>query len=47
MGMMVDGEWVAREWDVDAMGAYKRHVTSFSDRVTADDSSGFRAEAGR
>ncbi len=47
MGMMVDGEWVASEWDVDAMGAYKRRVTSFRDRVTADGSSGFRAEAGR
>ena len=47
MGMMIDGEWVASGWDVDKTGAYKRRVTSFRDRVTADGSSGFRAEAGR
>ena len=47
MGMMVDGEWVASGWDVDRTGAFKRRVTSFRDRVTADGSSGFKAEAGR
>ena len=47
MGMMIDGEWVASGWDVDETGAFKRRVTSFRDRVTADGSSGFGAEAGR
>ena len=47
MGMMVDGEWVANERDIDRTGAFKRGVTSFRDRVTADGSSGFKAEDGR
>ncbi len=47
MGMMIDGEWVASEWEVNKTGAFKRPVSSFRDRVTADGSSGFAAEAGR
>ncbi len=47
MGMMVDGEWVASGLGVDETGAFKRRVTSFRDRVTADGSSRFKAEAGR
>ena len=47
MGMMIDGEWVASGSNVDETGAFKRRVTSFRDRVTADGSSGFKAEAGR
>ena len=47
MGMMIDGEWVANDQKVDKTGAFQRTVTSFRGRVTADASSGFKAEAGR
>ena len=47
MGMMIDGEWAASGWDVDKTGAFKRRITSFRGRVTADGSSGFKAETGR
>lgn len=47
MGLLVEGEWkTERQW-ADEDGRFKRGTTSFRDRVTADGSSGFEAEAGR
>ena len=49
MGMLVDGQW--RDEDPPAQtgktGAFQRVESAFRDRVTADGSSGFKAEAGR
>jgi glutathionyl-hydroquinone reductase len=49
MGMLVDGQW--RDEDPPAetgkTGAFQRVESAFRDRVTADGSSGFKAEAGR
>ena len=48
MGMLVDGRWVDRWYDTSATGGhFQRQESRFRDRVTADGSSGFRAEAGR
>jgi glutathionyl-hydroquinone reductase len=49
MGMLVDGQW--RDEDPPAetgkTGAFQRVESAFRDRITADGSSGFKAEAGR
>ncbi len=49
MGMLVDGQW--RDEDPPAetgkAGAFQRVESAFRDRITADGSSGFKAEAGR
>ncbi|HEX4410108.1 MAG TPA: glutathione S-transferase family protein [Xanthobacteraceae bacterium] len=49
MGMLIDGQW--RDEDPPAetakTGAFQRVDSAFRDRVTADGSSGFKAEAGR
>jgi putative glutathione S-transferase len=48
MGMMVDGVWRAGWHDNrKSDGRYQRRESAFRGRVTADGSSGFRAEAGR
>jgi len=48
MGMLVDGEWKDVWYDTKSTGgAFKREDSAFRDRVTADGSSGFPAEAGR
>ena len=47
MGQLVDGVWKTGWYDPDAGGAFQRPATQFRDRVTADGSSGFAAEAGR
>ncbi len=48
MGMLVDGVWQTQnQFPTDASGAFLRTATTFRDRVTADGSSGFRAESGR
>jgi putative glutathione S-transferase len=46
-GMLVEGEWKieGQQWNED--GRFVRSRTSFRNRVTADGSSGFPAEAGR
>jgi glutathionyl-hydroquinone reductase len=46
-GMLVEGEWRVEERRGDEEGRFVRSGTTFRDFVTADDSSGFRAEAGR
>ena len=46
-GMLVEGEWRVEERRGDEEGRFVRSGTAFRDFVTADDSSGFRAEAGR
>ena len=47
MGMLVEGEWKTENRLRDEDGRFVRSDTSFRDRVTADGSSGFPAEAGR
>jgi putative glutathione S-transferase len=48
MGMLVDGVWRDVWYDtVPTGGSFRRPETSFHQRITADGSSGFPAEAGR
>ena len=49
MGMLVDGKWRDEEppAEVGKAGNFQRLDSAFRDRVTADGSSGFKAEAGR
>jgi glutathionyl-hydroquinone reductase len=48
MGMLVDGEWKDVWYDTKSSGGrFERQATKFRERVTADGSSGFPAEAGR
>ena len=47
MGMLVEGEWKTDGLPRDREGRFVRSTTTFRDRVTADGSSGFPAEAGR
>lgn len=46
-GMLVDGEWINQHQLEDTQGRFVRASSGFRDRVTADGSSGFVAEAGR
>jgi putative glutathione S-transferase len=45
--MLVDGKWVSEREQEDQKGRFVRPDTTFRDRVTADGSSGFKAESGR
>ena len=47
LGMLVEGEWKTARDQEDEEGRFVRPSTSFRDRVTADGSSGYPAEAGR
>ena len=48
MGMLIDGQWISDEGArEDAQGRYLRTESTFRDRITADGSSGFKAEPGR
>ena len=47
LGMMVDGEWTTHGIPKDSDGRFVRAETSFRDWVTADGSSGYKAEPGR
>lgn len=47
LGMMVEGKWTTDWTERDEKGQFNRMPTHFRDRVTADGSSGFKAEAGR
>lgn len=47
MGRLVEGKWTTEWYSPDARGRFVRGETVFRDRVTADGSSGFPAEAGR
>ncbi|MEC4985756.1 MAG: glutathione S-transferase family protein [Oscillatoria sp. PMC 1068.18] len=46
-GMMIDGEWRTEGYEKDDKGRFKRNSTTFRNSVTADGSSGFKAESGR
>jgi putative glutathione S-transferase len=46
-GMLVEGQWRTRDYQTDEKGSFQRNPTTFRDRVTADGSSGFKAEADR
>jgi glutathionyl-hydroquinone reductase len=46
-GMMVEGKWTSNWNRSDSSGKFQEKPTTFRDRVTADGSSGFKAEAGR
>jgi putative glutathione S-transferase len=49
MGVLINGEWRDEELPVEYPkdGQFRRVDSSFRDRITADGSSGFKAEAGR
>lgn len=47
LGMMVEGKWTTEWNERDKSGKFNRTPTVFRDRITADGSSGFKAEAGR
>ncbi len=46
-GMMIEGKWTTDGNQLDPSGKFNEIPTTFRDRVTADGSSGFKAEAGR
>lgn len=47
LGMLVNGEWVTKRKQEDEQGRFLRPSTAFRNWITADGSSGFRAEADR
>jgi putative glutathione S-transferase len=48
MGLLIDGEWKDQWYDTKSTGGrFVRKSSQFRDRVTADGSSGFKAESGR
>ncbi|MEO6601914.1 MAG: glutathione S-transferase family protein [Polyangiaceae bacterium] len=47
MGKLIDGQWTDQKVPTNDKGHFVREDTKFRGRVTADGSSGFRAEAGR
>ena len=48
MGMLVNGSWTDQWYDTKSTGGkFVRKASAFRERVTADGSSGFRAESGR
>ncbi|MBW4693814.1 MAG: glutathione S-transferase family protein [Lyngbya sp. HA4199-MV5] len=46
-GMLVKGKWITERNDSDQNGKFQEKPTTFRDHITADGSSGFKAEAGR
>ena len=46
-GMMIDGKWTNEEYEKDKKGRFQRNPTTFRDRLTADNSSGFPAVGDR
>ncbi len=47
MGTMVDGKWLTDTWIRDNSGHFKREATKFHNWITADGTSGYKAEANR
>lgn len=47
LGMMVEGKWTTEWTERDRSGKFNRTPTKFRNHITADGSSGFKAEAGR
>ena len=46
-GMMIDGVWRKEGYEQDKKGRFQRNPTTFRQQITADGSSGFKAESGR
>ncbi|KZL48414.1 hypothetical protein A2T98_18115 [Nodularia spumigena CENA596] len=47
LGILQDGKWISRRDQEDSQGKFIRPSTTYRDQVTADGSSGFKAEPGR
>ncbi|NJN10841.1 MAG: glutathione S-transferase family protein [Richelia sp. RM1_1_1] len=47
LGILKDGKWISRREQEDSEGKFIRPSTTFRDKITADGSSGFKAQAGR
>lgn len=47
LGILADGKWISSRAQEDEKGRFVRPTTTFRDRITADGSSGYKAEAGR
>ena len=47
LGQLVQGKWTSKGEQEDSQGNFLRPSTAFRDRITADGSSGFKAESGR
>ncbi len=47
LGILIDGQWVSEREQEDSQGRFIRPSTTFRNKITADGSSGFKAEAGR
>ncbi|MGB3691702.1 MAG: glutathione S-transferase C-terminal domain-containing protein [Spirulinaceae cyanobacterium] len=46
-GMLIEGKWNHEKYQKDSQGRFKRNPTTFRDSITAEGSSGFKAEVGR
>jgi hypothetical protein len=47
LGQLIEGEWVSKREQEDTKGRFLRPSTTFRERITADGSSGFKAESRR
>ncbi len=47
LGILKNGKWISRREQEDSEGKFIRPSTTFRDKITADGSSGFKAEPGR
>ncbi|MGD1715242.1 glutathione S-transferase family protein [Hydrocoleum sp. CS-953] len=47
LGILIDGKWISEREQEDSQGRFIRPQTTFRNKITADGSSGFKAEAGR
>ncbi|MUG98687.1 hypothetical protein F7734_42910 [Scytonema sp. UIC 10036] len=47
LGILKDGKWVSQREQEDSQGKFIRPSTTFRNQITADGSSGFKAEPGR
>ena len=47
LGQLVEGKWTSKREQEDSQGRFLRPSTTFRDRITADGTSGFKAESGR
>ncbi|MBD1879306.1 glutathione S-transferase family protein [Coleofasciculus sp. FACHB-T130] len=47
LGLLIDGKWVSEREQEDSQGKFIRPSTTFRNKITADGSSGFKAEPGR
>lgn len=47
LGILIDGKWVAERDQEDSKGRFIRPSTTFRNKITADGSSGFKADSGR